>query len=138
MSATVQAAPVPSVVSPDVGRGGNGGAPLRQIGDCKCLEAVRYAVGTLLHYERAETEYVGELTREDLPLRLEARGGGGTDFRPVFAALEEQGEAPAALVYLTDLCGPFPEVEPDFPVLWVSTSDREAPFGETVKLRIDR
>jgi predicted metal-dependent peptidase len=77
-------------------------------------------------------------TRPDLPLRLEPRGGGGTDFRPAFDRLAEGGEAPAALIYLTDLCGRFPEQEPEYPTLWVCTTDREAPFGETVALRADR
>jgi len=33
---------------------------------------------------------------------------------------------------LTDLYGSFPKVEPDYPVLWVSTSPQTAPFGETI------
>ncbi len=43
-------------------------------------------------------------TREDLPLDLHPRGGGGTDFRPVFEWIEENGMDPACMVYLTDLC----------------------------------
>ena len=97
-----------------------------------------YQTTITLLYCDSKVQGQAELTREDLPLRLEAPGGGGTDFRPVFRALDESGESPAALVYLTDLYGPFPEVEPNFPVLWVATTDRQAPFGETVKLGIDR
>lgn len=70
---------------------------------------------------------------EDITFNM--HGGGGTDFRPPFAYLDEQGETPAALVYLTDMHGAFPE-SADFPVLWAATSDREGPFGETVKLEI--
>jgi predicted metal-dependent peptidase len=67
-------------------------------------------------------------------IELHPRGRGGTDFRPVFAWVGEQHLAPACLVYLTDLCcNSFPE-PPEYPVLWVTGSERKAPFGETVRL----
>jgi predicted metal-dependent peptidase len=59
-------------------------------------------------------------------------GGGGTDFAPVFEHVEQQGLAPHALVFLTDLYGSLPEREPHYPVIWVSTSSQVAPFGETI------
>jgi predicted metal-dependent peptidase len=62
-------------------------------------------------------------------------GGGGTSFVPPFEWCKEQGLEPACLVYLTDLYGGFPE-EPDFPVIWCCTTDKEAPFGETIKIDI--
>jgi predicted metal-dependent peptidase len=40
--------------------------------------------------------------------------GGGTDFRPVFAYLEEQAITPQSLIFLTDLCGEFPEEGPAY------------------------
>jgi predicted metal-dependent peptidase len=71
------------------------------------------------------------------PIRIEMRGGGGTDFRPVFAWVEEQGTAPACLIYLTDLrCHSFPEAA-SYPVLWVTNSKRRAPMGETIKMERD-
>jgi predicted metal-dependent peptidase len=67
---------------------------------------------------------------------LEAPGGGGTDFSPVFSKIEKMGVHPKCLVYLTDLYGTFPEVEPDFPVLWVVWSEgTQAPWGETVRVK---
>lgn len=74
------------------------------------------------------------LTRRDLPLRLEARGGGGTDFRPPFELMEKEGESPACLVYFTDMqCTRYPE-EPGYPVLWVTPQEPQSPppFGEVV------
>lgn len=77
------------------------------------------------------------LARWDLPLDFRVNGGGGTDFRPPFAQLHEEGVSPACLIYFTDLeCDRFPE-EPDYPVLWISP-DRESrdhappPFGDVV------
>ncbi len=69
-------------------------------------------------------------------------GGGGTDFRPFFAAIEREIGAHdnAICVYLTDGYGTFPEETPALLVLWVVTSgglDVEGfPFGETVRLLI--
>ena len=59
-----------------------------------------------------------------------ARGGGGTDFRPVFRYLEEHAE-PDLLVYLTDGYGLYPGHAPAYPVLWLVTPDGEikAPWG---------
>jgi len=58
-------------------------------------------------------------------------GGGGTDFRPIFKALEE-GEKPSVLVFFTDTYGTMPEEEPDYPTLWVVWGDTDTdtlPFG---------
>ena len=64
---------------------------------------------------------------------LEAEGGGGTAFDPVFEAIDE---TPACLIYLTDLgvWGDFPQ-ETDYPVLWATYGTSEpAPWGETVPI----
>ncbi|MGE4293227.1 MAG: VWA-like domain-containing protein [Desulfovibrio sp.] len=79
---------------------------------------------------------VERMTRADLPLRIEARGGGGTDFRPPFALLERQGETPSCLMYFTDMnCNRFPE-EPVYPVLWVTLNQtaEQPPFGELLRM----
>ena len=69
-------------------------------------------------------------------LEPEARGGGGTDFRPVFRWVEEQGIEPQALIYITDMYGAFPAEAPDYPTIWVKTTDVEAPFGSEVKIEV--
>ncbi len=76
--------------------------------------------------QRAETFEFGQT------IALKPKGGGGTDFRPVFEYLEAQRIEPHAVVFLTDLCGSFPEREPAWPVIWASTERRAAPFGATV------
>ena len=53
-------------------------------------------------------------------LRELLRGGGGTDFRPPFVALDKQGGLrPHIVVFITDGCGPAPEVKPPFHVVWL-------------------
>jgi len=69
---------------------------------------------------------------------VEIRGGGGTDFRPVFDFIEENSINPDALVFLTDGNGYYPISEPDYPVLWVLSAEGDdtcVPFGETLGLR---
>lgn len=66
------------------------------------------------------------------PLPRDFTGGGGTDFSPAITAMLD--ESPVCMVYLTDLQGSFPAEEPAFPVLWCTTSDATAPFGETIHL----
>lgn len=67
-------------------------------------------------------------------VKFENVHGGGTDFRPPFNYLNENDIHPRCAIYLTDLEGPFPEQEPDYPVLWVTINDHVAPWGETIKI----
>jgi predicted metal-dependent peptidase len=70
---------------------------------------------------------------------LKAKGGGGTDFRPVFNRADElvaMGDHIAGLVYITDLQGRFPASPPDLPTLWLSTTKAVAPFGRTVPVEM--
>ena len=70
---------------------------------------------------------------------LDAQGGGGTAFAPVFdraAQLIGDGEQIAGLIYLTDLDGSFPTEPADYPVLWAAYNTKStAPFGRTTHLR---
>ena len=76
-------------------------------------------------------EYVGE----DDVIKLNPKGGGGTDFIPGFEYLEEQKRKPTCVIYLTDgFCTSFPN-PPDYPVLWVlieETDYFQPTFGETI------
>jgi predicted metal-dependent peptidase len=70
-------------------------------------------------------------------INLEPKGGGGTDFRPVFEWVDANQIAPVCLIYLTDLCCHSYPAVPEYPVLWVTDSRREGPFGETVRISLD-
>lgn len=85
---------------------------------------------------RIHDEYVFE---RDEPIEgVEINGGGGTDFRPVFKAIDklDDDEKPACVLYLTDGYGTFPE-HVDQPTLWCMITDVEAPIGETVRMEVD-
>ena len=77
----------------------------------------------------------------ELPERIVVKGRWGTDFRPGFARLAEQGIQPAVCLYFTDLdCDRYPETEPDFDVLWcdygtaAGLSPEPPPWGEHVRI----
>jgi predicted metal-dependent peptidase len=68
------------------------------------------------------------------------RGRGGTSLIPPFdwvkMNLLERGQAPDALIYLTDGYGAFPETQPPYPCLWVVPKGgvQKVPFGEVLHL----
>lgn len=72
----------------------------------------------------------------DIELLQKPLGGGGTNFNPVFEWIEKEGLEPDVCVYFTDLYGPYPRTEPDYPVIWCCTSDKEADWGETIKIEL--
>lgn len=66
-------------------------------------------------------------------MAVKIKGGGGTDFVPVFEKVLSEYENPDMLIYLTDMEGRFPDEAPQYPVVWGSTEkDAVAPFGEVV------
>lgn len=65
------------------------------------------------------------------------KGGGGTDFRPPFELLKEKRIMPEVMIYMTDGEGTFPEKRVvGYPTIWVMTTDKKAPFGMTVQMRL--
>lgn len=72
--------------------------------------------------------------RQGEVIALDAPGGGGTDLTKVFEHLERSDTVPKCAVILTDLDTPFPKMPPNYPVIWVTWSKLQAPFGETVQV----
>ena len=88
----------------------------------------------------ARVDHVQEFKSNEGDLLIETAkefyGGGGTSFVPPFKWVKEQNLKPEVLVYLTDMYGTFPQKEPGYPVLWVSTSEvLEAPIGLCMPLK---
>jgi len=71
-------------------------------------------------------------SREDLPLKFEYKGRGGTSFVPAIEYVQEHYPLTTACIYFTDLEGDFPDSPPEFPMLWITTVKHDAPFGEVV------
>lgn len=81
---------------------------------------------------------IGEV--EDM-LKKGIPGGGGSDCRPVFTAIEDKvrecGKEPDAFVGITDGIIAWPEEAPEYPCVWAVTTDLKAPFGDTVAVKVD-
>lgn len=77
-------------------------------------------------YCDAEISTTQTVTPDEYPVELQAKGFGGTDLCPPFEwAIKNVPEA-GCLIYLTDLQGSSPEVDPGIPTLWISTTkDRD-------------
>ena len=80
-----------------------------------------------LHFHK--TFYSGE------QLDVSLKGGGGTDFRPVFAFIDNNFDDVKLLLYFTDMEGIFPKKVPNYTVKWVSSKEAEPPFGELLLLK---
>ena len=84
---------------------------------------------------------VAEYAADDLPDEIAVKGRGGTDFRPGFEWLDEQGIEPGVCLYFTDMeCSDYPKSEPPFPLLWVDYGQADSPWrypppwGEHIRL----
>lgn len=67
------------------------------------------------------------------------KGGGGTDFRPFFAAATQARPRPSVVVFFTDGYGPAPAAAPPYPVVWVYVGPhvtRAARWGQHVRIPV--
>lgn len=79
----------------------------------------------------AEIHQRWELHQFD-PVPTLLQGRGGTDFRQ---PLKEAESLPiTTLIYLTDGYGTYPDKAPYFPVIWVTTTDYNYPWGQVIRL----
>ena len=93
----------------------------------------------------ADSQCVGPIEVDVNRPLASAVGGGGTDFRPFFAAIAARVAADGAhsnasptVIYITDGYGMFPKTAPDFDVLWVVTAggreSRDFAFGTVLRM----
>lgn len=97
---------------------------------------------------KAYTENIETLTREDIQngkLRLDVKGGGGTDMRPAFKHINENLETiePEVVICMTDMhlwdwnLGP----EPEYSVYWAAlpnyNTSAKPPWGVIVEIQLE-
>ena len=88
----------------------------------------------------AALQDAAEYGPDDFPDEIALKGRGGTDFRPGFEWLDEQGIQPTVCLYFTDMeCSSYPEAEPGFPVAWINWGPPPAewnrePWGERIDI----
>ena len=81
-----------------------------------------------------------QVITEDDDIKNIVIGRGGTDFRPVFKAIEDEGLEELPVVYFTDLDGSFPNRHIGDGVFWLVRKDqmkygrKEVPFGEIIEI----
>ncbi|MBO4513184.1 MAG: hypothetical protein J5746_10485 [Victivallales bacterium] len=70
------------------------------------------------------------------PKSLRAKGGGGTDFVPVFKYIEEKRIIPRVMLFFTDGYGEAPDKAPGYPVIWVLTPGGQKPceWGDVIQI----
>lgn len=118
--------------------GSVGSAEADRIGaEIKGIAAMLNPTWIKVVYCDSEVQHVQHFDRGD-EITLEVQGGGGTRFSPVFEYVDTLDEPVAALIYLSDLQGPFSDIDiPEYPVYWGNTyDDSKAPFGKTVRVRV--
>ena len=93
------------------------------------LSVPKYKIDVLICDDKIHshnTFYTGDT------LEVDVKGGGGTDFRPVFSYIEESLEDTKLLLYFSDLDGVFSKDKPNYEVNWISINDVEIPFGDVI------
>ncbi|SMN02651.1 Sll7028 protein [uncultured Candidatus Thioglobus sp.] len=71
---------------------------------------------------------------DELQFPTSLGGGKGTNFNPVFDYINTQDSACDVLIYFTDAKGKFPELEPNYPVIWLVKGKEKIPWGTRIQL----
>jgi predicted metal-dependent peptidase len=100
------------------------------LADCRPKKTIVLDVDAAVH----QVSEVYTLADAEDFVNTDAKGGGGTDFRPAFDWVREQNLKPDLLIFVTDLLGTFPPEPPPYDVVWLNTHDKEkkAPWGKTI------
>ncbi len=80
-----------------------------------------------------------KLTKSDLPLKVNVKGRGGTNFVPGFDYIKENGIRPNCIIYLTDMeCLSYPAEAPNCHTLWCTETKNprylKPPFGTVIQI----
>lgn len=84
-------------------------------------------------YCDASVAGVEEFEPSDFPVHINAQGGGGTSFRPVFDWINDNAIEPECVVYLTDGYGDQSCFTSDIDTVWLTTGTTEFDWGHVIK-----
>ena len=102
------------------------------------MEAILDQYNTELEviYCDTKVQHTERFSRDDRPIKLHAKGGGGTRFSPVFEHIDKEQIEPTCLIYLSDMEVSDWGKEPAYPVLFVQHEGRKRtpPFGEHIMM----
>jgi predicted metal-dependent peptidase len=100
------------------------------------IEAIRRDFGCSMYLIDCDAEvHSGRWLDAAEAVPTKFKGGGGTDFAPVFAHLEQNRVPVDVCIYITDGYGNFGE-EPSMDVIWVMTTSEKPPFGECIQIGV--
>lgn len=117
--------------------GSVGPGDLQVFGELLSGVLMEFNVELTIIYVDTRVAGVDEVSRDDMPLNLKPKGGGGTDFRPGFEYIEREGLDPKFVIYLTDLCCSSYPSDPGYPVLWAKLgnwTNEVPPFGDVIEV----
>lgn len=101
--------------------------------ECKFLLGSYPCKGYILQFD-SEIQAWEEITEAPSTILDVRSGAGGTSFTPIFKFVEEKNLGDDILIIIfTDLEGSFPREVPPYPVIWISTYKKEAPFGQVIE-----
>jgi len=86
-------------------------------------KAILQAIGAPATFLACDTECTTPVKVRDIrEIKRHLKGGGGTDFHPVFAAVSKLRPRPSIFVFITDGCGPAPAEAPKgYRTIWLLT-----------------
>jgi predicted metal-dependent peptidase len=76
---------------------------------------------------------VDEYTPDDFPVHIQAKGGGGTSFKPVFDWIDKNNIDPECVVYLTDGYGDQTTFTTAHETVWLTTGTTSFDWGTVIK-----
>jgi predicted metal-dependent peptidase len=89
----------------------------------------------IVHIVYCDTRVQGvdEYTPDDFPVHIQAPGGGGTSFKPVFDWVDDNNIDPECVVYLTDGYGDQSSFTTTHETVWLTTGTTSFDWGTVIK-----
>jgi predicted metal-dependent peptidase len=138
---------LPQIYKPEIGTVVNGIDASGSIGPKEIQIEVSELQGILWAYEGVTLQVIFFDTRATEPVeitedtdikKLKVDMGGGTDYKPFFAKVEQRDLDPVCIIVLTDgYCDSFPAKPPEVPVLWILINKNpnfNPPYGDVIHM----